>query len=63
MELRVRKYRPAPEPRLVNHCAQCGAMILLPEWSEYLDHARVRHLWTCQACDYRFETTVRMAEA
>jgi hypothetical protein len=33
----------------------------MPEWSEWLDSARVRHLWTCNACGYAFETTVRYA--
>ena len=45
-----------------NHCAQCGETILLPEWSEYLDRHRVRHLWECEACGYRFETLVAFAE-
>ena len=42
-------------------CAQCGADLIMPEWSEWLDSARVRHLWTCSACGYAFETTVRYA--
>ena len=33
----------------------------MPEWSEWLDSARMRHLWTCSACGYAFETTVRYA--
>lgn len=33
----------------------------MPEWSEWLDNTRVRHLWTCEACGYAFETTVRYA--
>jgi hypothetical protein len=36
--------------RLLNLCAQCGETIFLPEWSEYLDRQRVRHLWECEAC-------------
>jgi hypothetical protein len=44
--------------RAPNCCAQCGETIFLPEWSEYLDRHRVRHLWECEACGYRFETTV-----
>jgi hypothetical protein len=35
--------------------------LYVPEWSEYLDDTRVRHLWQCDACDYAFETTVRFA--
>ena len=30
----------------------------MPEWSEYVDEHRVRHLWECAACGYAFETTV-----
>jgi len=32
--------------------------LLAPEWSEYLDDRRVRHLWCCDACGYEFETEV-----
>ena len=42
-------------------CAQCGDELTVPEWSEWLDAARVRHLWTCSACGYAFETTVHYA--
>jgi hypothetical protein len=30
----------------------------MPEWSEYLDARRLRHLWECEACGYKFETLV-----
>jgi ribosomal protein S27AE len=46
-----------------NHCAQCGETIFLPEWSEYLARHRVRHLWECEACGYKFETLVSFAES
>jgi hypothetical protein len=39
-------------------CAQCGEHLFLPEWSEFVDERRVRHLWQCQSCNYSFETTV-----
>ena len=39
-------------------CAQCGDMLLAPEWSEHLDDCRIRHLWCCTACDYQFEALV-----
>jgi hypothetical protein len=39
-------------------CAQCGLTITAPEWSELVDESRIRHLWSCEACDYEFETTV-----
>jgi len=50
------------EARTVNKCAQCGETIFLPEWSEYLERHRVRHLWECDACGYRFETLVSFRE-
>ena len=43
-------------------CAQCGEQIFAPDWSEYVDDHKVRHLWVCEACDYRFETIARFAE-
>ena len=35
-------------------CAQCGAPIHMPEWTESGPH-RVCYLWRCEACDYKFE--------
>ncbi len=57
MELRTRT-RFAGYPRLSNYCAQCGEVMFMPEWSEYMNEHRVRHLWSCDACGYRFETVV-----
>jgi len=51
-------FRKYSQTRLANLCAQCGETIFLPEWSEYLDRHRVRHLWECEACGYKFETLV-----
>jgi hypothetical protein len=42
-------------------CAQCSERIYVPEWTEYRDGGRIRHLWACEACRYAFETTVRFA--
>lgn len=39
-------------------CAQCGASLIAPIWSEFVDEQRVRHLWNCDDCRYEFETTV-----
>jgi ribosomal protein L37AE/L43A len=39
-------------------CAQCGAAILAPTWSEHVDERCVRHVWECEACGYEFETAV-----
>jgi hypothetical protein len=45
-----------------NTCAQCYEPLFLPEWSEHLDSRRVRHLWECEACGYKFETMVYFPE-
>jgi hypothetical protein len=42
-------------------CAQCGEVVLLPEWSEYVDKDRVRHAWKYEKCGYSFETTICFA--
>jgi hypothetical protein len=42
-------------------CAQCGEVMHLPEWSEYLNQTSIRHLWKCEGCGYTFETIVRLA--
>jgi hypothetical protein len=39
-------------------CAQCGASLTVPVWSEYVADHQVRHLWNCDACEYQFETLV-----
>lgn len=44
-----------------NSCPQCGAWLLAPEWSEYLSERCVRHMWSCDACRYEFETSVYFA--
>jgi ribosomal protein L37AE/L43A len=41
-----------------NTCPQCSEWLLAPNWSEYLNDRCVRHTWSCEACDYEFETTV-----
>ena len=49
--------------RPVLECAQCGERLYVPEWSEFVDERRVRHLWACEACGYSFETIIRYAAA
>jgi ribosomal protein L37AE/L43A len=39
-------------------CAQCGENLIAPIWSEYVAERCVRHVWSCEACGYEFETTV-----
>jgi transcription elongation factor Elf1 len=44
------------------HCKRCGQQLFLPEWSEYVDESRARHLWKCEPCGYSFETIVCFEE-
>jgi transposase len=62
MELRTRS-RLTSVPRFSKSCAQCGEVMVLPEWSEYMSERRVRHLWICDSCGYRFETVVGFPES
>ena len=48
-------------PRMMQHCAQCGAPLAAPEWSEQVSERRMRHLWSCEACGYEFETSIYFA--
>ena len=63
MELRFPTMRKLAYPRPVIECAQCGEQIFAPDWSEYLDDRKVRHLWACDGCGYRFETIARFPAA
>jgi hypothetical protein len=63
MELRPRDTTKFARARPVIACIQCGERLFVPEWSEYVDARRIRHLWECEACGYAFETTVRFAAA
>ena len=58
MELRSRNARAFGWSRLAAPCAQCGDTLIAPEWSETVDDRRIRHLWSCEACGYEFETEV-----
>ena len=61
MELRAPDTPRFIRSRPLIECAQCGERLFVPEWSEFVDERRVRHLWTCETCGYAFETTVRFA--
>jgi hypothetical protein len=38
-------------------CAQCGELMIAPEWSEYSEDARhISNLWSCTNCSCLFET-------
>lgn len=43
-----------------NPCAQCGTPIAQPDWIEP-GEGRVSYLWTCHACNYRFEAVAIFA--
>jgi uncharacterized protein with PIN domain len=47
----------------MNMCPQCNKSLVAPEWSEHLDERRVRHIWSCEACGYEFQTDVFFANA
>ena len=38
-------------------CAQCGAAIIASSWSEHVSERCVRDVWTCDLCEYEFETS------
>lgn len=42
----------------VSECAQCGADMIAPEWSEHVSDHCVRNFWSCEACGYRLKDTV-----
>ena len=44
-----------------NPCAQCGAPIPKPDWIEP-GEGRISYLWTCRACNYRFEAVAIFEE-
>jgi hypothetical protein len=67
MALHSTQAEPRADTRLTtngkNQCPQCSAWLLAPEWSEYLNERCVRHTWSCEACDYQFETAVFFPQA
>jgi ribosomal protein L37AE/L43A len=50
------------QPGSATQCAQCGDPLVAPEWSEHVNERCVRHLWSCEACGYEFETAVYLQE-
>ncbi|HZE14844.1 MAG TPA: hypothetical protein VE197_03550 [Mycobacterium sp.] len=49
--------------RPVVECADCGARLYVPEWSEVTDRGRIRYLWQCESCGCSFQTTTRFEAA
>ena len=45
------------------NCAQCGDLLIAPEWSEYADEHHVLHSWSCTNCGYQFDTTACLPAA
>ena len=45
----------------VIQCAQCGAAIIAPEWSEHLSDDCIRNVWSCEDCGYEFEHTIYLS--
>jgi transcription elongation factor Elf1 len=62
MELRADGSRKPTYLRLANTCAQCGKAMFMPNWSEYVNERRMRHVWECEACGYKYETVVTFSE-
>ena len=45
----------------VAECAQCGATIIAPEWSEHRSECCVRNEWFSEASGYQFEHTAYLS--
>ena len=41
-------------------CAECGEMLVAPDWSEFVSEYLVVNLWSCTKCGDRFETKAFM---
>ena len=39
-------------------CPKCGELLMAPECSEYLSGYDIRHTWSCDGCDFQFETLI-----
>jgi hypothetical protein len=46
---------------LLSKCAQCGAEMIAPDWSEHLSDRCVRNVWSCEACGCQFEDMVYLS--
>lgn len=44
-------------------CAQCGDLLIAPEWSEYEDERHILNLWSCTNCGCQFETEALLPAA
>jgi predicted RNA-binding Zn-ribbon protein involved in translation (DUF1610 family) len=41
-------------------CPKCGELMIAPEHSECVKQSGIRHVWTCDGCDYGFETRIEL---
>lgn len=41
-------------------CPSCDDPLLAAEGSEFVNEQWIRHFWMCEACGYRFATSVRV---
>jgi transcription elongation factor Elf1 len=40
------------------NCPRCGSRLLVAEQSRFNDAGRIDHLWACDDCGVRFETSI-----
>ena len=57
MAFEFRRYLERPS------CPRCGDTLLAAESSALVAHGRIRHLWSCDACSYSFQTAVEFTPA
>jgi len=50
-------------PSFTTPCADCGDVLIAPEWSEHVSERYIRHLWSCEACGHDFETAFTLDTA
>lgn len=41
-------------------CPRCGETMVAPEIAEFAGCGRIRHTWTCEACEHEFRTSVQI---
>jgi Zn-finger protein len=45
-------------------CPNCGAYLLgTATWKEKVNDRRVRNVWSCQSCEFEFETSAVFSDA
>jgi len=41
-------------------CPKCGALCVAPEASAFVDQVAIRNEWSCDECDYEFQTSIKL---